>query len=114
MDEIARRTLLFDFYGPLLTNKQQDIFDLYYQQDLSLGEIAEIQKVSRPAVFDLLRRVEDSLNTYESKLFLVQRYIDYRQILEEMKNIITIHKQNDNNENHDKLLSLLNKLDEHW
>jgi predicted DNA-binding protein YlxM (UPF0122 family) len=114
MDEIARRTLLFDFYGPLLTNKQQDIFDLYYQQDLSLGEIAEIQKVSRPAIFDLLRRVEDSLNAYESKLSLVQRYIDYRQSLETMKTIIIRNKQKYNDEDYNQLISLLNKLEEHW
>ena len=85
MDQITRRALLFDFYGPLLTSKQQEIYDLYFQQDLSLGEIAQLQEVSRQAVFDLLKRTEEALNTYEEKLGLVQRHCMCSEILEQAK-----------------------------
>lgn len=113
MDEIARRTLLFDFYSPLLTGKQQEIFDLYYQQDLSLGEIAEIQQVSRPAVFDLLRRTEEALNTYEEKLSLVKRYLASSLILEEMKTEVDNIEGKENKNRIDKINSLIAQLEEY-
>lgn len=66
--------LLFDFYGALLTEKQRLIFDYYYQNDLSLGEIAEEQLISRQAVYDLIKRSENSLEEYENKLHLVNKF----------------------------------------
>jgi predicted DNA-binding protein YlxM (UPF0122 family) len=66
--------LLFDFYGPLLTEKQRLIFDLYYQDDLSLGEIAEEQRISRQAVYDIIKRSENVLEGYENKLQLVSKF----------------------------------------
>ncbi|MDX9873115.1 MAG: YlxM family DNA-binding protein [Clostridia bacterium] len=112
MDELTRRTLLFDFYGPLLTGKQQEIFDLYYQQDLSLGEIAENHGISRPAVLDMLRRAEESLNKYEKKLSLVERYVEYRHLLEELRTKIAGNGMD--KQDSAILLNLLNKLEEHW
>lgn len=114
MEEIARRALLFDFYGSLLTVLQQEVFDLYYQQDLSLGEIAEIQKVSRPAVHDLLRRTEEALHNYEQKLGLVQRYLEYCEILDDLEEELDRRARDFNEDNQDKLRNLLNKLREHW
>jgi len=74
---IGRRTylaLLFDFYGGLLTEKQRLMFDLYYQCDLSLGEIAEEHQISRQAVYDILKRSENTLEEYESKLHLISKF----------------------------------------
>jgi predicted DNA-binding protein YlxM (UPF0122 family) len=71
MKEIARSSLLLDYYGGLLTDKQREIYDLYYQQDLSLGEIADIQQVSRNAVYDVLVRTNDKLENYEKVLSLI-------------------------------------------
>ncbi len=62
---------MYDLYGPLLTPKQQEAVRLYYEQDLSLGEIASECKVSRQAVHDLLRRAEVALEKYEQKLRLL-------------------------------------------
>ena len=50
MDEILHLTLLYDFYGELLTEKQKQVFDLHYQDDLSLSEIGEELSISRQAV----------------------------------------------------------------
>ncbi|MDP4125665.1 MAG: putative DNA-binding protein [Bacillota bacterium] len=74
MDKIAKMALLADFYGPLLTEKQQNVWDLHYQQDLSLAEIAEAEHISRQAIYDLLKRTERILAEYEEKLGLVQRF----------------------------------------
>ena len=64
-DMIERRAYLarlFDLYRPLLTEKQQTMFDLYHQCDLSLGEIAEETAISRQAVFDVIKRTENALD----------------------------------------------------
>lgn len=70
-------TLLLDFYGELLTEKQKTCFDLYYNQDLSLGEIAEEAGISRQGVHDSLARAEATLLDFEEKLGLLAR--DRRQ-----------------------------------
>ena len=65
--------LLFDYYGDLLTERQRLCFDMHYNQDLSLGEIAEIQGVSRQAVFDNLSRTEALLRRMEENIGCVKR-----------------------------------------
>lgn len=114
MDKIARRSLIFDFYGPLLTDKQQEIYDLYHQQDLSLGEIAEIQNVSRSAVFDLLRRTEEALENYESKLGLIQRYLESREILHNVRDELEKLDSRCQDPQLDTIRNLLNKLEDRW
>ena len=65
--------LLYDYYGKMLTEKQQEYIDMRYNQDLSLGEIAEIQGVSRQAVFDNLSRTEALLRRMEENIGCVKR-----------------------------------------
>jgi len=71
VEESLRYSLLFDHYGPLLTDQQQQAVRLYYGEDLSLGEIAELWGTSRQAVHDTLRRATQALETYEEKLGLL-------------------------------------------
>jgi len=71
MKDVARRAYLLDHYGPLLTEKQRDVYEWYYQQDLSLGEISEVADVSRNAVFDLISRTDAKLERFERALGLV-------------------------------------------
>ncbi|MBH5316672.1 putative DNA-binding protein [Paenibacillus sp. GSMTC-2017] len=72
-DALARTTrinLLFDFYESLLTEKQRTILTYYYHDDFSLGEIASEFGISRQAVYDNIKRAEQALEGYESKLAL--------------------------------------------
>jgi predicted DNA-binding protein YlxM (UPF0122 family) len=82
VDNITRLNLLFDFYSVLLTDKQREFFELHYQYDLSLGEIAENFSVSRQAVHDLLRRTISQLENYEQRLQLVVKHHDRQQLLD--------------------------------
>jgi len=85
MEKLAEMALLADFYGPLLTKKQRNVWDLHYEQDLSLAEIAEIENISRQAIYDLLKRTERILAEYEDKLGLVQRFWTEREKLMEVQ-----------------------------
>lgn len=86
-------SILLDYYGKLLTEKQQDIMGLYYNDDLSLSEIAEINNTSRQAIYDLIKRCYKQLLSYESKLSL-------------MKNSLELSSKKE------KVLKRLNKLSE--
>lgn len=74
---------LLDVYAELLTPYQQEIMDLYYQEDLSLKEIADEKEISRNAVFTLINRVEKILINYEEKLHLLDKR---RRIQDELDN----------------------------
>ena len=66
-------TLLFDYYGELLTQRQRDCLDMRYNQDMSLGEIAQELGVSRQGVFDTLNRAETLLRNMEAKTGFLRR-----------------------------------------
>lgn len=74
MDEIVKKTLLFDFYGELLNEHQRRIYEDAVFNDLSLSEIAEQEGISRQAVQDILKRCEGKLNEYESRLRMMERF----------------------------------------
>lgn len=71
MGEIS---MLFDFYGDLLTDRQKTVLDYYYGDDYTLSEIAEYAGISRQAVHDTVHKAEKALRSYESVLGLVSRY----------------------------------------
>ncbi len=89
MEKFAEMALLADFYGPLLTEKQRNVWDLHYQQDLSLAEIADLAKISRQAIHDILKRTEKLLVGYEEKLGLVERFLTERDKLLEIETLLT-------------------------
>ena len=82
--------LLFDHYGGMLTDKQRECFQLRYEQDLSLGEIAESMGVSRQAVNDSLTRTEALLRRMEENIGSVKRYNDVRKALREILEAATV------------------------
>ncbi len=76
--------MLLDFYGELLTEKQRECFDLHYNEDLSLSEIAEQLGISRQGVWDNIRRAESVLEDVERKTGLLRRFEENREALEEL------------------------------
>lgn len=92
MDKIIEQGLLYDFYGDLLTQHQQKIYEDVVYNDLSLSEIAQEQGISRQGVYDLLKRCDKLLLEYENKLHLVEKF-------SRIKNkVFQIHALTDNEE----------------
>ena len=77
-------SLLLDYYGGMLTDRQRDCFDMRYNQDLSLGEIGELLGVSRQAVCDNLTRTEALLRRMEENIGCVKRDAQIRAAREEI------------------------------
>jgi len=82
-------TLLFDYYGELLTERQRMCIDLRHNQDLSLAEIAEELHVSRQGVFDNLSRAEAMLRNMEEKTGCVRRDLRYRKVIQRIHDAVT-------------------------
>jgi predicted DNA-binding protein YlxM (UPF0122 family) len=71
-------SLLFDFYGDMLTEKQRNVITLYYENDLSLAEIAEDQNITRQGVRDSIKRAEAQMLEMEDRLHLKERFGEMR------------------------------------
>ncbi|MBR3473735.1 MAG: winged helix-turn-helix transcriptional regulator [Oscillospiraceae bacterium] len=83
------QSMLLDFYGELLTDKQRECYDLHVNEDLSLSEIAEQSGISRQGVWDNIRRAEASLRETEEKTGLIRRFRQLRQGLESLRASLT-------------------------
>lgn len=84
MSDILYKTLLFDYYNELLTDKQREMYEMYYLDDLSLKEIGERFDISRQGARENIKKAEEKLINYEEKLLLVDRHkeeIDNNTIL---------------------------------
>lgn len=73
-NQAYRMTMLYDFYGELLTDRQKEFFDLYYNEDLSLAEIAENYGISRQGVRDVIVRAEGIMTDVEDKTGIIKRF----------------------------------------
>ena len=88
MESIEKISLLYDFYGGLLTEKQRQVMELYHEENLSLAEIAEEFGISRQGVHDTLKKAEHLLTEYEDKLGLVAKLMKSRHAIAEIDGII--------------------------
>lgn len=113
--------LLFDFYGDMLTEKQQDMIELYYENDLSLAEIAENEGITRQGVRDAIKRAENQLVEMEERLGLARRFREMREQFDAIKeaagNIAAINDRfgysRDIAEQARRILQLTQKLSEY-
>ncbi|MCL2402130.1 MAG: YlxM family DNA-binding protein [Oscillospiraceae bacterium] len=77
-DKTLFMTMLLDFFGDMLTEKQREYYDLYHNEDMSLSEIAERAGISRQGVYDIVLRAEKSLVALEEKTGMVRRWNELR------------------------------------
>lgn len=105
LEKKQRINLLMDLYEELLTDKQRDYLDLYYNQDLSLSEIALMKDVSKNAVFDNLKKATSHLEKYENKLKLLDKHLERLNIIDNLEKDIK-----EKHENIDEHLKMLREL----
>lgn len=110
MDKILEQTLLYDFYGELLTEHQKQIYEDVVFGDYSLSEVAEEQGISRQGVHDLVKRCNKLLQEYESRLHLVERFVAVKRQIEEMKRSLQEAEEPDREELTRRLDKILEEL----
>jgi predicted DNA-binding protein YlxM (UPF0122 family) len=108
MEEILEQALLYDFYGELLTEHQKEIYEQFVLEDLSLGEIARDAGISRQGVHDLIKRCNKTLQGYEDKLHLVEKFLTIKAKVQNMNQILDSYEST--NEDTRKLASDIRKI----
>lgn len=80
-------SVLLDFYGEMLTEKQREVIELYYNEDLSLAEIAQYANITRQGVRDCIKRTEGVLLHYEEHLGMAKKFREYQKELNQIVNL---------------------------
>lgn len=97
-NQAYRMALLYDFYGDMLTDRQKEFYDLYYNEDLSLAEIAENYGITRQGVRDVIVRAEAVLTELEDKTGIIRRFHKMQgQFAQIQEAVDVIAKRNDQN-----------------
>ncbi|MBR2562011.1 MAG: YlxM family DNA-binding protein [Eubacterium sp.] len=87
MEEFVTRSLLFDFYGELLTEHQRKVYQAVVFEDYSVSEVARDEGISRQGVHDMMKRCDRMLEDYEEKLHLVERFLMIRRKIGEIRSL---------------------------
>ena len=87
-NQAYRMTMLYDFYGDVLTDRQKEFYDLYYNEDLSLAEIAENYGITRQGVRDVIVRAEAVLTELEDKTGIVKRFLRMKEQFARMEEAV--------------------------
>ncbi len=118
VDEIAKASLLYDFYGALLTEKQRQVMALYHEENLSLSEIAQEFGISRQAVHDTLKKAELALADYDNKLNLIDKLVKTEeaialidQEIEGLQSIASVKNDSQTVEKLGKIKSIIDSLE---
>ena len=85
MERIVEQNLLYDFYGELLTERQQQVYESVVLEDYSLSEVAEDLGISRQGVHDMIKRCNKTLEEYEQKLHLVEKFLNIRAQVKQIR-----------------------------
>jgi predicted DNA-binding protein YlxM (UPF0122 family) len=107
MAKDLKLVILLDFYGGLLTEKQAEALDGYYNQDFSLAEIAQDMNISRQGVMAFLKQGEKHLRAFEEKLGLAERFSQISETMNEMKCVAEQIKQDDKR---DEMINLIDSV----
>ena len=110
MEKVIEKSLLYDFYGELLTDKQKEIYEDYFFNDLTLSEIAEAAGISRQGVHDSIKRSNLQLEKYEEKLHLVERFRISKEALYQINEELDQIKVEEDNINIDNVMERINSI----
>ena len=110
MSKYLSISVLMDFYGELLTDKQKDTMELYYDRDYSLAEIAEDMDISRQGVRDFIKRGEKQLYEFEEKLEMVKKYNSIGHRLSNLEKIVLAMKSDTFLKNKEKALDIIRDI----
>lgn len=108
--DIVEQTLLYDFYGELLTEHQKRIYEEVVLEDYSISEVAKDEGISRQGVSDMIGRIDRALNEYEEKLGLVKQFKDTKDTIKKISSLIEKYKKNHNESDIDRIDKLVRKL----
>ncbi len=109
MERNVQISMLNQIYGKLLTQKQYEIIDDYYNNDLSLSEIAENNQITRQAVRDILKKGEKKLFEYEEKLMFMKRMLNQEKKIEKVLEELTKIQVNDSDKEIANILETVKK-----
>ena len=113
MEKIVRQSLLFDFYGELLTEHQKNIYEDVVMNDMSYSEIARIYGISRQGIYDMVKRCDKILEDYEDKLKLVEKFVTAREKISEVKDCIRkVREINTDNNVYSILVDIESKVED--
>lgn len=109
---IFEQTLLYDFYGELLTEHQRQVYEDVVFNDLSLSEAAEERGISRQGVHDLIRRCNKLLQEYENKLGLVEKFLKTKDMIQEISELTKEFRRTENKELIDRIEEISEAISE--
>lgn len=98
MNEILKQTLLYDFYGELLTEHQKEIYEQVVLEDYSLSETAKDAGISRQGVHDMIKRCTKTLEGYEEKLHLVEKFMSVKEKVHDINTLLENYEEEDEKE----------------
>lgn len=107
MEKFVEQTLLYDFYGELLTERQQQVYESVVLEDYSLSEVAENLGISRQGVHDMIKRCNHTLGEYESRLHLVEKFLCIRKQVQKIKELAVGYNAGEITEISNKILEEL-------
>ena len=110
MDEKLRLTYLYDFYGELLNEHQRQIYEDFVFNDLSLGEIAAEEGISRQGVADMIKRCTKKLTDYENKLHLVAKFLSMKNEVEQIHRLAGENKEHPGSEVMKQIEAISNQI----
>lgn len=113
-EKIIEVSMLYDFYGQLLSEKQRTYFEMYHEDNYSLAEIGDEYQISRQGVYDVVKKAERALYGFEEKLGLVRKFLETEHVLQEVdRSIESLIEENvDNKKLTDSLKQVRTRIDQ--